>query len=392
MKRKGFSSGAASVVVVGVNRHGMGLIRECLGTEAVLPTNSTPYAEAAQIVHKVRPNVVVVGFDEDFDEAVRLGAELGQQNPGVHLVAMSERTDPERIRAGMRAGYREYVVLPEDGNLLRQAVHESAYAPESDENSGQVVTFVGSKGGVGVTFLVSQLAAEMSALERVCVIDMDFNMGDVASFLDLTPKSNISDLLRNIGRLDERVLAGTVAIHPSKIHVLAQPNELMDLDEVRGDDVLKVLTVTAETYQHVLIDAGGGVNEATLTALTVADMVIVVCTPDVPSVKNAWRRLQLIERVGVDKEVVRLVVNRWNRQGGLSIADIERNLGLKVAATIADDPQSVQKAVNIGQLLREVDRKSASYKDINAAVALITEGASAVQSEAPAKKFWGLFG
>ena len=101
MRKRRIASGAASVVVVGVDPRGMGLIRECLGTEAVLPTNSTAYEDSPGVVKKTRPNVVIMGFDGDFDEAVRLGPILSGEVRGLHMVAISQRTDPERIRSAM---------------------------------------------------------------------------------------------------------------------------------------------------------------------------------------------------------------------------------------------------------------------------------------------------
>lgn len=391
MRKRSFSSNAASVVVIGVDQRGMGLIRECLGAEAVLPTHSTPYEEAISVVQSNRPNVVVMGFDQDFDEAVRIGTELSTELPAVQLVAISERTDPERIRAAMRAGYREYVVLPEDGSLLRQAVHEAAYGEDVEADQGEVIAVIGSKGGSGVTFLTTNIAAELT-LFRVCVLDFDFSMGDVASFLDLRPSSNIQDLLNNLNRLDERMLAGSVAVHSSKVHVLAQPTELVEAESLNGEDVLRVLSTAADAYQYVLVDCGSGLDEATVTACSVADTILLVCTPDVPSVKNAWRRLNFLDRIGVDREAVRLVVNRWGKNAGITLKDIETNLGVPIAATIADDPQNVPQAINVGQLLRDFQGKSPAADDISEAIALITEGLAQVQSSGgSAKSFLSRF-
>ena len=112
-------------MVVGVGARGMGLLREALGTEMVLPPVATRYSEALVELRKVRPNVVITGFDDDFDQAVQLGPLLGTESPGLTLVALSEVSDPERIRSAMRAGYREYVILPDDGRLLRQAIYDA---------------------------------------------------------------------------------------------------------------------------------------------------------------------------------------------------------------------------------------------------------------------------
>ncbi len=392
MRNRRVAHGAASVVVVGVDGLGMGLIRECLGTEAVLPTHATPYEEAVQVVRKTRPNVVVMGFDFDFDEAVRLGQALSSEFNSLHMVAFSSRTDPERIRAAMRAGYREYVVLPEDAELLRRAVHESAFAEGEESDAGDIIALVGTKGGCGVSFLTINLAAELSAIERVAVVDLDFSMGDIAGFLDLQPSTSIHDILQNIERLDERVLAGSVTVHPSKVHVLAQPNELVDHEELHGPDIMRVLSVAADAYQYVLVDCGGRSDEATLTATTVADTVILVTTPEVAAVRNAWRRIQAMERLGVDRKDIRLVVNKWGKQNELRIADIESNLQLKVAATINRDEVSCAKAVNKGQLLRDAAPRSPVMKDISSALDLITDGAESVKNDG-GKSFWGgLFG
>lgn len=391
MRNRRTSVGAASVVVVGVDHRGMGLIRECLGTEAVLPTNATAVADALQVVRKTRPNVVVMGFDADFDAAVRLGHDLKRELAGLHMVAISERADPERIRSAMRAGFREYVVLPEDADLLRKAVHEAAYGGSDDEEAGEVVAVVGTKGGCGVSLLTVNLAAELTPLHRVCVVDLDFSMGDVAALLDLEPKSSIHDLLRNLDRLDERMLAGSVVVHPSKVHVLPQPTELMEFEEVHGEDVLGILRTAAAAYQYVFIDCGGRIDEATLMATTVADRVLLVTTPSVAGVKNAWRRLQLMSRLGIDKEHVRLVVNEWERGAELTLGDIEKNLGVSVAATIAADPATCNKAVNLGRLLRDVDRRSPALRDISAAVQLVTTESAKVEAEQPKGSFWGLF-
>src|SRR6185436_19568914 len=122
MRQRGSSTGSATVVVVGVDGKGMGLLRECLGTDTSLPA-ATPYDDAMDEIRKTRPNIVITGFDADFDSAVKLGPRIQQEiGTTIILVAVASKADSDHIRSAMRAGYREYVVLPEDGALLRQAV------------------------------------------------------------------------------------------------------------------------------------------------------------------------------------------------------------------------------------------------------------------------------
>jgi pilus assembly protein CpaE len=229
-------------------------------------------------------------------------------------------------------------------------------------------------------------------MERVCVIDLDFSMGDVSAFLDLQSNNSIQDVLRNLSRLDERMLAGSVVVHPSKVHVLAQPKEIADKDEVKGEEVLQVLTAASDAYRYVIVDCGGRIDEATLMATSVADVVLLICTPSVVSVKNAWRRLQLMDRLTIERSSVRLIVNQWGKTAELTLKDIESNLGIQVAATISADPVTCNKAVNVGKLLRDVDRRSPTVRDISAAIPLVTERAQRIEPSAGPSLISRLFG
>lgn len=382
MRSLGPSAGSANILITGVDSAQMGSIRETLGTEAVLPATSVDYIPAYDIVGRGRTNVVIVGFDEDFEEAVRLGSQITQEFQSVTLIALSSRSDPDRIRAAMRAGYREYVMLPDDADLLRHAVHEALYnAGTDDEDRGEVIAVCSAKGGAGTTSLCINLAAELCPLHRVLVVDLCFSMGDVASFLDLRPKRNIADALRDLERLDERMLAGSVGVHPSKVHILAQPAEIDEHEEVKGDAILRTLQICAESYQYCLIDCGLALDEASLTTITVADLIFIVCTPDVISVRNAWRRLQLFERIGVEKDRIRLIVNRWDKKAQLSDSDIEKNLGMRIAARVADDPKTMTQATNEGRLVRDVSKRSLASRDYSNMVSLITDHDEFIESE-----------
>ena len=142
---------------------------------------------------------------------------------------------------------------------------------------------------------------------------------------------------------------------------------------------MRVLNTTSRSYQYVVVDCGSGLDEASVTAAQLANHLVLVTTPDIPSIKNTWRRLQFIERLGLEKDRIRLVVTKWDkRASGLSLDDIQQNLGRKVDLTIADEKLAI-RAVNEGRLLRDIDRKCAGSRDIEAMVGLITGDEVAVE-------------
>src|SRR5690606_16301308 len=125
----------------------MGLVRETLAAEAVLPPQSLPFGEALPSVKRSRPDVVIVGFMGGMEAALALAQTLSKEAPNVSLVALASESNANTILAAMRVGYKEFVVLPNDAARLRQVVHDAAYAPSDDDEKGLVVSVCGAKGG-----------------------------------------------------------------------------------------------------------------------------------------------------------------------------------------------------------------------------------------------------
>lgn len=398
MRNVGKGKTAASVVLVGLDNEDMGLVREVLAAEAVLPNSSVTHGNAIEQVKRSRPDVVIIGFNQSKDGALALGQALTKEAPNIVLVAMSRKSDANDILAAMRVGYKEFVVLPDDANRLRQAVKGAAYATaESDEEKGQVIAFVGAKGGVGTTMIVTNLATELAAIHRVMVMDLDFGVGDVASMLDIQAKDSIVDVLPRADKLDERMLTASVAVHKSKVHVLAQPSDLQRIDDVKADDVYSLIDAAAKAYQYILLDLGSRWDEPTVLALSVADQVVMVTTPDVIGVRDAYRRLKLFEHNSIEKERLRLLVNRYHKGAYVRTEDIEQNLGIKVTGVIANDVQNVEQAINEGKSVRQVDKKSDTARDLSTLVAILADGADGgvpapQESEEPQGFFSKFFG
>lgn len=373
MRNIGKGSGAATVVLVGLDAENMGLVRETLAAEAVLPNQSVSFGDATSVVIRTRPDVVIVGYSRSIDAALELAQQLQREMPGLIMVALSESSDANAILGAMRAGYKEFVVLPDDAERLRKSVHEAAYAPADEEEKGLVIALNGAKGGVGNSTLAIHLAAELAAIHRVLLIDLDFGMGDVASMMDLTARDSIADLLPRADRIDERSLTGSAAVHRSKVHVLTTPDDMEAIGEVRADDVYSIINAAAQAYQFVIIDAGTYYDEGVLMALNVADIIVLITTPDVTAVRDAFRRVKTLQVLGIDKERIKLVVNRWHKGAYVSLNDIRQNLKLPIAATVADDARHIEQAVNEGKLVREVNKKSDAARDISHLVAVLTE-------------------
>jgi pilus assembly protein CpaE len=130
--------------------------------------------------------------------------------------------------------------------------------------------------------------------------------------------------------------------------------------------------VTAAAYQFVFVDCGSRLDEATLTTADLADRVMLVTTADVPGVRNAWRRLQLLRALGLGTDHVVVVVNGYDpRAGGVSPEEVARHLGRPVDVVIPAD-RTVARAVDAGKLVRDLDARAPAALAIAGAIGVAT--------------------
>jgi pilus assembly protein CpaE len=351
----------------------MGKVREILAAEAVLPNNSVGYEDGLDAVMHAYPDVVLVGIDKDATKAEEFARLLYKERVRALLVAISSRRDADRILSAMRAGYSEFVVLPQDAEQLRAAVHGAAFDVGDDESKGIIVAVTGAKGGVGTTLLATHLAAELASIHRVVCLDFDFCMGDIAPAMDIIPKDTIADLLPRAETVDERMLTGAAAVHPSKVHFICQPNDVDQIGELHSDEIFNILNAAAGAYQYVIVDCGSRLDEATTTTMNVADQVFVIATPDVVAIRDCHRKLNALAALGVERKRVSVVLNRVPEQPYLTREVIEQNLAINIVGQVSNDPKHVDHALNEGKLIRDLYPKSEIVTEIARLVGLLSD-------------------
>lgn len=356
----------------------MGMVREVLAAEAALPPASIGFPDAAGALRRAKPDVVIIAYGSAPEAATALAATLAREMPALVTVALAPKPSADAVLGAMRAGFKEFVVLPEDAQRLRKAVKESRSEDDTadiDADKGKVIAFAGSKGGVGNTTLAANVAAELAGIAKVLLIDLDLSTGDVGSLLDITGKESIADVLARIDRLDERNITSGVAIHRTRVHALTTPDDPTSMEHPTADAIVKLIDTASRAYQFVILDCGTYFDEAVGVALNVSDVVALVTTPDVIAVRDAFRRVKAWQLLGLDKSRVRLVVNRWSRASFLQLKDIEQNLGVTVAATVTDEPRTVETALNEGKLIRDVNKKSDVVRDLSILMTVLTDDA-----------------
>ncbi len=310
-----------------------------------------------------RPALAVVSLDRDVPLGVQLVQALASAGARVAVAAQSK--EPDLILVAMRAGAREFVSSSDRG-ALEGAIRGLA-RPTLAASMGTVTAVFPAKGGMGATSLATHLAGFVAAREeRVCLLDLDLELGDVLAVLDLPPSYSIADVVKNMRRLDRSLLDSSIARHRSGVAVLARGESIDDGSRVEPESVPKLLSFLRQHYASVLIDGLHGFGDLSLAALDASDRILLVVTQEVAAVRNAQRCLEIFHRLGYPDDKVKLVVNRFHKGSRITPDVVAETTGVPVAATVANDFALLSRAANHGNLLPDEAPRSALGRDIAA--------------------------
>jgi len=296
---------------------------------------------------------------------------LSANHPEVISVLLSEQANPEYFRSGMLAGAREFVTLPVTLEELEFAVERVVQVAgagkrgrsktktfESRPRPDARVVVVGSgKGGVGTSFISANLAGLSAAAGPgldIALVDMNCRANDLAAIVNIEPGKTLKDLVPVVGDL-EPALIGSVAqkILPT-VDLFAAPVEA-ELTEIFSAEQLRLLVDALRgCYDLVIIDSGAYADAAKASLYEIADLLLIILTPEILAVRGGKRFIDCLERFGISKNNMMAVINRW---GPLSLSP-ERISEYVCLPVMEKLPESdvVRILMDEGRLLRSADR------------------------------------
>jgi len=252
------------------------------------------------------------------------------------------------VETGLAVGATDVLVLPQPTETLVFAIRKAAAsAATADGDRGKVVTVFSPKGGSGKTVLATNLAAAnaRSGIETL-LIDLDLQFGDSALTLAVSPRATIADLAASPGEIDLDKLKAFVSTDTrTGLSLLASPKRPEEADLVGAAQLAAILDAARAGFDAVVIDTGPLFDAPMLAALDHSQQLLLVCNPEVTSLKNVRIGLETIDRLGFPREKVSLVANRIGAAGAVAPDEIEDALDTKIAFALPDDP-AVPAAIN----------------------------------------------
>src|SRR5574344_2160085 len=322
-----------------------------------------------------RPSIVILDISEKKELALDILNKITLNHKACKTIVTSSEYSTDNVIKAMRAGAREFIPKPlikDDFMTSMTKLGEQVSGGSSEKKKCRVITTFSNKGGIGKTAIATNLALELANItkEKVALIDLNLQLGDSTTFLDINPSFDISYVVQNLSRIDETFLLSTLEKYKdSTLYVLADPPYLEQAEEITAEQIATLFGVLRKTFSYIVVDTGANFDGKTITALDNSDLILLITIVNLPAIRNSQRCLDLFERLGYEKEKTKIVLNRYMENDEIKVEDVEDVLGQEVYWKIPNNYFTIMSAINKGipvGVINPESNISQSYRELAA--------------------------
>jgi pilus assembly protein CpaE len=306
---------------------------------------------AADRLAQIQPELLVVALSPDPERSLQ-ALDLLERLPrqaGTRVLAVGPAADSKLVLRALRGAVDDYLDQSELEVELDAALVRWRASVTVRQEAGRVIALLAPSGGSGSSTLAANVAAALAQKHKSSLlIDLKLQAGDLAALLDLKPTHSLADLCLNVNRMDRVLFERSLVRHTSGTHLLAPPLQFTDVEHVTPEGVRRVLNMGRSLFPYVVVDLDHNFHAEQIEVLQQADPILVVFRLDFASLRNTRRTLDQVDRLGIARQQLRLVVNRYGQPKEIPFAKAEEALGSKIFHYVPDDPKTVNRANNNG--------------------------------------------
>jgi pilus assembly protein CpaE len=329
-------------------------------------------------------DVLVVACSEESDDALELVSWWAEHRHGRPVVVLCGQSPNGFVQRAFSAGADDLVVLEQGATASPESVRNVSFAlhkamarkatpGEREASRGTTICVLGPKGGVGKTVASCNLAVALAeAGQRVALVDLDLQFGDVALVLGLRPATTVYDLMVSGGSLDAEKVEAYLTPHRTGLRVLAAPVRPDQADTVTPEFTAEVTAMLQTSYDYVVVDTPPSFSAEVISTIDTSTYVCMVGMLDASSLKNTRLGLETLELMGYPSDRIRVLLNRANTSVGITGNDVVNILG-QSPDVLVPSSRDIARSVNEGEPIVLSQKRSETAKSFNALAQLFVE-------------------
>lgn len=312
--------------------------------------------ETIDLVKELQPHIVLMDINMPEIDGLKATEILAKDFPNVQTVIMSIQSEQEYFRRAMKAGAKDFLVKPFSTNDLVDTIQNVFNRwikdrPEllAEEPQAEMITFFSTKGGVGRTTLAVNLAVNLASRgKQVLLVDGSLQFGDVAITLNQPIKRSIANLVE-ADEISIAEIEKCVVKHESGLDLLLAPKEPAMAEAIKSEHLIRIIDEARSSYQYIIFDLAPSITDKELAILDKSDLVLLVATLEISSLKNTKICLKTFADINFDMNKIKLILNKEIPNVGIGKQDLESGLAIPVYATVPMESEIAQRSLNHGE-------------------------------------------
>lgn len=287
------------------------------------------------------------------------------------IVITSTDYSTNTIIKAMRLGAREFLPKPIIKDELKRVL-TILYQTSSidDDSASKIITVYSNKGGIGKTTVATNLAIELAktSQDKVALIDLNLQLGDISTFLNLTPTFDVAYVIKNLlDKKEDSLINAFEQYKDSKLYILSDPNYIEQSESITPQEIETLFNTLKKVFPYIIVDMSSNIDPNSLKILDKSDLILFTTIINIPAIRNAQRCLNLFNSRRYPSNKVKILINRYMENDEIKTEDIETTLGENIYWKIPNNYFSIMESINKGIPVSDVSSNSNianSFRDL----------------------------
>ena len=342
-----------------------GVMRE-LRLEEELVLEPTLDAVLRRIREGFSPRVLMLDLSESAAPIAELSAARAVSGTDMKILAFGTVNDVNLFRDLLAAGATDYLVKPVSREALNNVLQTQNAAAASNNGLGEVVAFLGTRGGVGATTAAVSCAWLLGEKrqERTALVDLDLHFGTVGLKLDTDPGNGLCEALEQPSRIDALFVERAMIKLSDTLRMLATEAALGETLMVDPGAIDVLLYELRRKFAWVIVDLPRWINPTQRVVLGAASRVVLLCERSLAGLRDTIRLQTLLRENAPQARVLLVDGGAIGERATVGKSEFEKAIGHPLDAVLPYDPKSASAATNAGQPLPLAAARSPVVKEL----------------------------